>query len=177
MITDEVFIEKMQAALKAQGVNTKERERVINMQLSRVEWFDRDLLIEKTERRARAYQEQKRQSKKIPLEDEEQIEFVRWFKETYPDIIIMMIRNDGYRTAAEKTKQMQMGLYPGAADLLIVHPRRNVWVEMKRRKGGVQSYAQIAFEEKIDDLEQEYILAFGADDAKDKIGTLIDYLN
>lgn len=89
-------------------------------------------------------QENKRAAtKKPPLESTEQMRFVKWFKENYPCLHIISIRNDGTRTGFEKTSQKLMGLCPGASDLFI--PELRLFIEMKRTKGSNTSQEQKDF--------------------------------
>lgn len=102
----------------------------------------------------------------MPREEEEQINFVAWFRQNYPDDVIFMIRNDGGRSPREKNQQLLLGLHAGASDLEI--PRWNIYLEMKRQKGGRQSEEQKEFERYIKSIGKHYILANGCKEAIEK---------
>jgi hypothetical protein len=112
---------------------------------------------------------------KVRNEDREQIDFVEWFRKTFPEVKILMIRNDGTRTAAEKCQQIAMGLLPGASDLHI--PEWDVYLEMKRTKGYKFSPEQIKFKEYIERIGKIYVDGIGFEDAKTKILKIVDELN
>lgn len=161
-ISDEIFSTAMDKAMKAINLPKKER-------IKRIEAFlllnpkERDGMLDAAENMARVAQ----RKEVIPREKSEQIEFVAWFKKTYPDVVIMMIRNDGTRSFAERPEQLLMGLHPGAADLFI--PAWHLWVEMKRIKGWVQSDVQKQFEKDMNACGYAYLLCNGFESAKEQI--------
>ena len=114
-------------------------------------------------------------SEQIPSEDKEQIDFVEWFRKTFPNVKILMIRNDGTRTMGEKCKQIAMGLLPGASDLHV--PEWDLYIEMKRIKKYKFSPEQIAFKEYITRIGKYYIEGIGFEDAKRKVLALIEELS
>jgi len=162
-ISDDVFRAQLDAALKRQGLKKAVRSAYITEALS-VDGLDRDALLELSETLAREHEQKKKDDAHIPLEKEEQKAFVAWYKETFPGSIIMMIRNDGYRTMSERTEQLLMGLHPGAADLFI--PELRLWIEMKQVKGGKLSPKQAEFKEAIKTAGYGYFMAEGAEEAK-----------
>jgi hypothetical protein len=166
-ISDQVFKDAFEVALKAQGINKKDREKIIySSQHIPVDFRDRVLDIE--EKRAREYQAEKKASKKVRSEFEEQCEFVHWFKKTYPGVVIMSIRNGGYRTPRERADQMREGLHPGAADLYI--PAWHLWIEFKKVKGGVLSEEQREFAKYVRITCKDFlVLAEGCEQGKLKI--------
>ena len=166
MITDETFRVKMDAALKRQGMKKAERNQRIDAALDN-NFLSRDVMIELAEADANYVEQCREDAKRIPLEKEEQKAFVAWFRQNYPDRIIMMIRNDGSRTPAERTEQLLMGLHPGAADLFI--PEFKLWIEMKRVRGGKLSEEQEKFKDAIRKIGYKYIMTEGFEDAKDRI--------
>lgn len=168
-ITDDTFRLALDKALKAQNFRKKERNEMIERYLlSPIE--ARDDILDCEETKARAAQKKD----DVPSEKAEQIEFVRWFKQTWPDVVIMMIRNDGSRTFAERPEQLLMGLYPGASDLYI--PAWHCWIEMKRIKGSAWSDEQKAFCDYVRSIGDSYYLCYGADDAKNKATGVFLYL-
>jgi len=163
-ISDDVFRAQLDTILKRQGLKKAERSATITEAL-RYHEMHRDAYLESAEAMAREYEQQKKEAAHIPLEKEEQKEFVAWYKKTFPGSIIMMIRNDGYRTMSERTEQLLMGLHPGSADLFI--PELRLWIEMKRVKGGKLSPEQVEFRNEIRPLGYRYAMAEGCEAAKE----------
>jgi hypothetical protein len=103
----------------------------------------------------------------IPTEHEEQRELVKWFRQTYPGVRVLAIPNGGARSIATAARLKAEGVSPGVPDLFI--PAWNLWVEMKRQKGGVVSPEQtdwIAYLRGVGDI---VLVCKGAEDAKNKI--------
>jgi len=163
-ISDDVFRTQLDASLKRQGIKKAERSAYIASALI-VIGLDRDRVLETNEKMAMDYEQQKKEAAHIPLEKEEQKAFVAWYKQMFPGSIIMMIRNDGYRTMSERTEQLLMGLHPGAADLFI--PELRLWIEMKRVKGGKLSEEQVEFRNDIRPVGYRYAMAEGCEAAKE----------
>jgi len=129
-ISDKAFKDALEVALKAQGLNKKERQETTNIYIEKYPIEHRNDILDDEEQKAREYQATKKASKKIRSEFEEQCEFVHWFKKTYPGVVIMSIRNGGSRTPRERSDQMREGLHPGAADLYI--PAWHLWMSLRR---------------------------------------------
>lgn len=167
-ISDDNFRLLLDKALKAQNIKKKDRDQIIN-----------DALLSPVENRNDILDQQEgmawlaKQKNTIPSEAQEQKALVAWFKANYPDKKIMMIRNDGYRTFAERPEQLLMGLLPGAADLYI--PHIHTWIELKRSDGGAgQSAAQKEFEDYVTkECGDTYLLCNGFEEAKKKIESKI----
>lgn len=70
----------------------------------------------------------------IPTEHAEQVTFIREFERHYPGVRIFAIPNGGFRNKAVAVKLKAEGVKKGVPDLFI--PEWNLWVEMKRTKGG-----------------------------------------
>lgn len=170
MITDEVFRTALDAAFKRQGMKKAERNEAISRALKNT-FLSRDAMIEQAEADANYVEQCREDAKRIPLEKEEQKAFVAWFRQNYPDRIIMMIRNDGSRTPAERTEQLLMGLHPGASDLFI--PELKLWLEMKRIKGGQLSKEQENFKKAVHQIGYSYFMAEGFDKARELIIKII----
>ncbi len=98
-----------------------------------------------------------------PLEAWEQKEVVSWYRAWYPDHKIIMLRNDGSRSKAEKVEQIRLGLCKGAADLYI--PCIHAWVEMKRIKGSVWGKEQREFKAYVESIGDTYLLCYGHEEA------------
>jgi hypothetical protein len=164
-ISDDVFRNEADKYLKILGYGKKERNIKIGLALIESE-LDRNWFLDDLACRAR------HRTKSAPMSAQEQQKFVEWFKQAYPEDLIVMIRNDGTRTAAEKIHQMTMGLCPGAADLYI--PRWHIWLEMKRKKGYSVSDNQNKFCQYVQAIGDWYILGIGFEDAREKVLNIIN---
>lgn len=104
---------------------------------------------------------------RIPTEHEEQREFVSWFKRTHPGVRIYAIPNGGARSMATAARLKVEGVSKGVPDLHV--PAWNVWVEMKRIKGGTVSPEQKEWHSYLADVGHHVIIGRGADDAKEQL--------
>jgi hypothetical protein len=168
-ISDAVFTEEMHKHLKAQNIAKKDRKFAINAYLEQP--CNRDAILDQEQYKAAI----SKKKEPIPTEFKEQCDFIAWFKKTYTGVVIMSIRNGGYRSPRERTEQLLEGLHPGAADLFI--PEWLCWVEMKRVKGGVQSDKQKEFEWYVQSIGQTYLMCEGFEVAKTKILRFIEQGN
>lgn len=69
-----------------------------------------------------------------PYESDEQTALVAWAR--YFDLFLISIPNGAKRSYGLALKEKAMGLYPGACDLLLIHPTekyKSYFIEMKRR--------------------------------------------
>jgi hypothetical protein len=171
MISDQVFEDALEFALKAQGLKIADRNRVIAYAMNEPR-EKRNTMLDNAEQVAREHQATKKASKKARSEFEEQAALVHWFRKTYPDVWIYANRNGGSRTPREKVDQIREGVLAGVADLFA--PGFMLYIEMKRTKGGVTSNAQISFKEHVESFGYSWILAEGFEDAKDKILIFVD---
>ena len=102
----------------------------------------------------------------VPLEHDEQVGFVNWFRSEYPAVLIFAIPN-GERRAISVAKRLKAeGVVRGIPDLFV--PEWNLWIEMKRAKGGRLSPEQ---KEIICHLDQCHtvIVGLGARDASRQV--------
>lgn len=116
----------------------------------------------------------------IPTEDTEQLAVIAWCEGyALADArarLLLHVPNGGSRHIVEASKLRRLGVRAGVPDLLLpvaVAPYHGLWIEMKRRKGGLVSAAQHGW---IDALRAEgyaVAVARGADEA---IDTIIAYL-
>ena len=116
----------------------------------------------------------------IPTEDTEQLSVIAWCEGyALADArarLLLHVPNGGSRHIVEASKLRRLGVRAGVPDLLLpvaVAPYHGLWIEMKRRKGGLVSAAQHGW---IDALRAEgyaVAVARGADEA---IDTIIAYL-
>lgn len=100
---------------------------------------------------------------RMPTEHEEQREYVRWFRQTYPEVRIMAIPNGGARSPATAGRLKAEGVSPGVPDLFI--PAWGLWVEMKRAKGGKVSPEQKEWHQYLANCGYRVIIGLGQADA------------
>jgi len=110
------------------------------------------------------------QSIPIPTEAREQMLFIQWFERTYPNVLIFHIPNGGSRRASEAAKLKAMGVKKGIPDIQI--PAWNLWIEMKRQKGGSISLEQKNRHEYLISIGHTVIVAKGFEDAVAKLQRL-----
>jgi hypothetical protein len=104
----------------------------------------------------------------IPKEHDEQVAFVTWFKYQFPHVRIAAIPN-GLRTSIRQAiKAKREGMSAGYPDLHI--PAWNLYIEMKRQKGGVLSPEQKSWHQYLEDhCSSTVIVAKGCEDAIKKL--------
>jgi hypothetical protein len=73
-------------------------------------------------------------TEKLPSEHWEQCHVVSWFRRKYSPIRIFAIPNGGWRSKVTAMKLKAEGVSRGVPDLFV--PEFNLWIEMKRVKGG-----------------------------------------
>jgi len=104
-------------------------------------------------------------------EHEEQREFVKWFRQSFPATRIFAIPNGGARTITTAAKLKAEGVCRGIPDLFI--PAWGLWVEMKREKNGVLSVDQKDWIVHLEDHQYHCLVAKGCEDAKQQIQEFI----
>lgn len=116
----------------------------------------------------------------ILTEDEEQQALFRWIAFAagrYPKLkLCIHIPNEGKRSAANGAKLKRMGLRPGAPDVFLPVSNgkyNNLFIEMKRTKGGKVSAAQKRF---IEDLNKYGNLAVVCNGWEEAVKVICDYL-
>ena len=83
-----------------------------------------------------------------------QQQIVQWYQNTYclshhnPRNMILSIPNGGTRDVREAMTLKATGLLPGASDLIVLHNRQVLWVEVKTPTG-TQSPAQKDFASRV----------------------------
>jgi len=97
------------------------------------------------------------------LESAEQIGFVRWFRQNFPNILIYAIPNGGLRGKKTAETLKEEGVVAGIPDLHV--PAWRVWIEMKRTKGGRLSPSQIEIIDYLERIGDTVIIGHGAEDA------------
>jgi len=108
---------------------------------------------------------------RIPTEHEEQRQLVSWFRKTYPGVRIFAIPNGGLRSKTQAARLKVEGVSPGVPDLFI--PAKNLWVEMKRCKGGTVSPDQKDWHKYLESVGHTVIIGRGFEDAMAKIIALM----
>lgn len=111
----------------------------------------------------------------IPTEDQEQAAFVAWFRATWPDVRIFAIPNGGRRSMKVANTLKATGVLPGVPDLFV--PQWDLWIEMKRAKGGKLSPEQkdmIAYLQNV--CGHHVIVGHGFDDARKQVIELMSHL-
>ena len=103
----------------------------------------------------------------IPSEHFEQREVVSWFRKKYKGIRIFAIANGGWRSKATAAKLKAEGVSRGVPDLFV--PQCNLWIEMKRTKGGRLSPEQRDWMEYLRKVGSTVLVCHGAEDAKNQI--------
>jgi len=112
---------------------------------------------------------------RIPTEHEEQREMVRWFRQTWPGVRIFAIPNGGHRHPAVAAKMKATGVSSGVPDLFI--PEWQLWVEMKRTKGGSVSMEQKDWMLYLQKVGYCVKVCKGAEDAKGQIQAFVTIEN
>ena len=109
----------------------------------------------------------------IPTEHHEQAELVKWFRRKYGPIRIFAIPNGGFRSRATAGRLKAEGVSPGVPDLFV--PAWQLWIEMKRLRGGRVSPEQRNWQRYlVDECSHTWMLCNGADDAKAQISAFFE---
>jgi len=103
----------------------------------------------------------------MKTEHEEQRELVKWFRQTYPLTLIFAIPNGGARSPATASRLKAEGVIKGVPDLFI--PAWELWVEMKRTKGGGTSHEQDLMHLYLSSVGYKVIVPKGFEDAQKQI--------
>lgn len=106
---------------------------------------------------------------RIPTEHEEQREFVRWFRQTYPSVRVFAVPNGGARNIATAARLKLEGVTRGVPDLCI--PAWRLWVEMKRKKNSRVDEAQKDWHQYLEGIGHTVVIGHGWQDAAEKIET------
>lgn len=102
-------------------------------------------------------------------EHHHQVQFVTWFKRTYPDTTIFAIPNGGKRGALTAAKLKMEGVLPGVPDICIakpVSPYAGLYIEMKKPTKGRLSKEQKDVIAKLQADGYRVDVCYGADEAK-----------
>lgn len=106
----------------------------------------------------------------LKTEHEEQREFVSWFRQTWPGVLIFAIPNGGHRSKTTAARLKAEGVVKGVPDLFI--PDWGMWIEMKRENGGRLSKEQEEMILYLESIGHTCFVAHGAEHAKKMIKEL-----
>ena len=104
---------------------------------------------------------------RTPSETEEQQDFVRWFRRTYPGVLIFHIPNGDGRSKAAGLRLKTMGVVAGVPDLFV--PEWGLWIEMKDQGGGKTSAEQLAIHAYLRSVSQTVLIPPGSAGAQDMV--------
>ncbi len=99
----------------------------------------------------------------IPSESEEQVAFVQWFRRKYRPVRMFHVPNGGARSKRTAARLKSEGVMRGVPDLFI--PEWNLWIEMKRVKGGRLSPEQRDWKHYLEEIGNTVFVAFGCEHA------------
>ena len=108
----------------------------------------------------------------IPTEHEEQRIFVQWFRRKYSPVRIFAIPNGGFRSRATAGRLKAEGVMRGIPDLFV--PEWNLWIEMKRKKGGRLSPDQVNWTQYLEEIGNTVFVAYGAQNAMELVDDFVD---
>ena len=106
---------------------------------------------------------------------EEQIQnkCILWFDSEYPEHRQMLFHVDNNSwNPIIGAKKKALGVRAGVSDLILIAPRRVVFIEMKTETG-VQKQEQLSFEEKLAKRGQIYIIVRSLEQFKEVIWEII----
>lgn len=104
---------------------------------------------------------------KVPLEHDEQVAFVFWFRLKFPTVKILAIPNGTRASIGAAVKAKKEGVSSGVPDLYI--PAWKLWIEMKRQKGGRVSPEQKEWIEYLESIGDKVLVGNGWNDAASKV--------
>jgi len=102
----------------------------------------------------------------IASEEEEQIAFAQWLNAK--KILFYHIPNEGKRHINYARKLKKMGVSKGVPDLCIPVPCSHfhgLYIELKRKQGGLISPAQLSWIAKLNDKGYKAVIANGCEEA------------
>jgi len=106
-------------------------------------------------------------NKKIISEHSEQVGFVSWIRKKFPGLLVFAIPNGSYRDISTGKKLKDEGVTAGVPDLFI--PSLKIFIEMKRKNGGVVSKEQEKIIEYLQRVGYTVWVCHGAEEASRKI--------
>jgi hypothetical protein len=109
---------------------------------------------------------------KLPSEHLEQVRLVSWMRKTYPQHRIFAVANGGLRSITTAINLTSEGVTRGIPDIQI--PSLNLFIEMKRQKGGVVSPEQKDWINYLNECGYIAIVCKGFEAAKAEIINIIE---
>ena len=173
MITDTQFRIELNETLIKRKMLKKARSAYIDEALLNIK--DRDAYLDCEQQDTADYIRAKEIENHINSEHYEQVELVNWFRHTYPDVLIYAVPNGGNRSISEANSLALEGVVAGIPDLHV--PEWDLYVEMKRTKGGVVSYEQDEIMNYLTMCGKKCLIGHGFEDAREKIEQFIFYIN
>lgn len=100
-------------------------------------------------------------SDRMPTEDEESQDFIRWFRRTFPGVLIYHIPNGGQRGKREGLRFKCIGVVAGMPDYHC--PQFRCWWELKTQDGGDKgSKAQKEIHERLRAIGDRVDICWGS---------------
>lgn len=103
----------------------------------------------------------------VPSEHAEQVTLINEFERLYPDLRIIAIPNGGFRHKRTAEKLKAEGVRKGVPDLFI--PALNLWIELKKTKGGRTSPEQREWIEYLNRIGHTAVVCKGYSEALESI--------
>ena len=104
---------------------------------------------------------------KFPSEHAEQVGFVNWFRTRFEGVLIFAVPNGEKRAIKVAERLKAEGVVRGIPDLFI--PEWNLWIEMKRVKGGRLSPEQKEIIGYLESIGQTVLVGKGAKHASELV--------
>lgn len=117
----------------------------------------------------------KKSTNSRPSEHDEQRGMVNWFRSRFPAVLIFAIPNGEKRAISVAKRLKAEGVVAGIPDLYV--PQWNLWIEMKRQKGGRLSLEQKAMIEYLKEIGHTVIVGKGAADASRQVLEFVSSLS
>lgn len=103
----------------------------------------------------------------LPTEHAEQVAFVNWWRQQFPDVLLFAIPNGEARSRGAAGRLKAEGVVPGVPDLNV--PAWSLWIEMKRREGGTVTRSQKAMHERLRAIGHTVLVPRGANEARRQV--------
>ena len=165
MITDDNFRIELNETLMRRKMLKKARSAYIDEAMQNIK--DRDSYLDCEQKDTADYIRAKEVENQVPSEHYEQVELVNWFRHTYPSVLIYAVPNGGNRSASEANALVLEGVVAGIPDLHV--PDWDLFIEMKRTKGGIVSDEQWEIMKKLTMAGKKCLVGRGFEDAKAQI--------
>jgi hypothetical protein len=93
--------------------------------------------------------------------------FINWFRLKFPNVLCFHIPNGEQRALSVGVRLKKQGVTAGIPDLFI--PAWKLWIEFKRKEGGVVSEKQRKIMEYLTRVGYTCMVAHGAEDASRQV--------